>query len=375
MNRSWNTKRIVVKIGTSALTKSDGTLNRGYMQHVARQISELITQGKTVTIVSSGAIVSGVKELGIRAMPKDIPSRQAAASVGQGILMDAWRDAFRRYGVQVAQILLTYEAFSNRRTYVNLRNSMTVLARRKAVPIINENDTISVHEIEKTFGDNDKLSAMVASNTHAELLIVLTDVNGLYTKNPRFPDAKLITEVPEISRQIENFAGEARSWRSKGGMKSKIEAARIATMSNCSMVIANARKHDVILRAVRGERVGTFFKPIQIPSSSKRRWIRHVSSSGAINVDHQAARLLFKGNSLPPSALQHVEGDFDAGSVVSICLEGTEFAKGVIDYSSEELNRIKGTHASKIERILGYKNYSTVVRKENVIFTKEHGEY
>ena len=248
-----------MKIGTSALTKSDGTLDMNYMQNVARQVSSLIRGGRTVTIVSSGAIVSGMKELEIGSMPRDIPSRQAAAAVGQGILMEAWREAFRKHDMNVAQILLTYDAFSNRRSYSNLRNSMTILAKRRAVPIINENDTISIDEIEMTFGDNDKLSAMVASNTGAQLLILLTDVNGLYTKHPRFAGAKLITDVTEITPEIVRAAGKPVSWKSKGGMKTKIDAARIAAESNCRMVIANAHAHDVILRIIKGENIGTLF--------------------------------------------------------------------------------------------------------------------
>ncbi len=235
-------KKIVVKVGTSVITKPDGTLDSRCMQDVARQCCNIMKHGRMVTLVTSGAIGSGVKELGLKELPKDIPTRQGAAAVGQSILMEEWRKSFKKSGARVAQVLITYEAFSNRRTYLNLRNSMAILTENGTVPIINENDPISVHEIEATFGDNDKLSALVAANTDADLLILLTDVNGLYDKNPRHPDARLIREVTAMNSKIDKIAGGASSWRTKGGMKTKIEAAKIATKSNCAMIIANAPK-------------------------------------------------------------------------------------------------------------------------------------
>ena len=365
--RQWkNLKLIVLKIGTSVLAKPDGTLNKKYMQQVASQVSKLMKQGIPVIIVSSGAIVSGAKELRLNGMPRDIPSRQASAAVGQSILIETWRTAFHKYCLQVAQILITYEAFSNRRTYINLRNSMTILAKHGIIPIINENDPISVHEIESTFGDNDKLSALVAANTDTTLLILLTDVDGLYNKNPRHKDAKLISEVSEITPAIERIGGEPGSWRTKGGMKSKIEAAKIAMRSNCAMVIANAREKNVITRIVEGEEIGTLFKPTRSWYKNKERWIRYALSSGKIAVDQGARNALMKGNSLLPSGIVQVEGEFETGSIVSIIYREREIAKGVVDYSSEELQKIKGKHTDNIERILGYKNYDNVIRRENL---------
>lgn len=369
--RQWkNLKLIVLKIGTSVLAKQQGTLNKNYIQQVARQVSKLMKEGKTIIIVSSGAIVSGAKELQMTGMPRDVPSRQAAAAVGQGILMEAWRTAFHKYGLQVAQILLTYEAFSNRRTYINLRNSMTILTKKRTIPIINENDPISVHEIESTFGDNDKLSAMVAANTDAQLLILLTDVNGLYTKNPRHKDAKLIPEVSEMTTAIERIAGAPSSWRTKGGMKTKIEAAKITMKSNCAMVIANAREKNAITRIVNGETIGTHFKPTRSAYRNKERWIRYSLSSGKITIDQGARKALMKGGNLLPSGIIQVEGNFEAGNIVSIIHEGREIAKGSADYSSEELQKIKGKHTDYIEKILGYKNYDNVIRRENLALTK-----
>ena len=359
-------KQVVIKVGASVLATSDGTLNKTYIRQVAQQVSKLVKKGRTVIIVSSGAIVSGAKSLKLDAMPRDIPGRQAAAAVGQSVLMQAWRSAFKTYGLQVAQILLTYEAFSNRRTYINLRNSMTILTKNKAIPIINENDPISVHEIESTFGDNDKLSALVAANTDTSLLILLTDVNGLYTKNPRHKDAKLIPEVDEITGAIEKMGGEPGSWRTKGGMKSKIEAAKIVAHSKCAMIIANAREKNVITRILQGEEIGTLFKPAPSGYSNKERWIRHSISNGKITIDQGAKTALLNGNSLLPSGILDVEGDFEAGSIITITHDDKEIAKGVVDYSSTELRKIKGTQTDNIEKILGYKNYDNAVRSENI---------
>ena len=365
--RKWKgLKLIVVKVGTSVLAKADGSLNREYMQQVSDQVSKLVNQGIHVIIVSSGAIVSGATELKLEGMPQDIPSRQASAAVGQSILLETWRDVFHKHRLRVAQILLTYEAFSNRRTYINLRNSMNVLAKQGVIPIINENDPISVHEIETTFGDNDKLSALVAANTNSELLILLTDVNGLYDKNPRHKDARLIPEVTEITPEIERISGNSRTWRTKGGMKSKIEAAKIAMKSNCAIIIANAKERNVLPRIIEGEDIGTLFKPARSSYRNKERWITYSLSSGKITVDRGARNALMKGGSLLPSGIVRVKGDFEAGSIVSIVHQEQEIARGVVDYSSDELQRIKGKHTDHIERILGYKNYDNVIRRENL---------
>lgn len=362
--------RIVVKIGTSVLTKSDGTLDKKYMYSIARQINELIKKGKQIIIVSSGAIGSGVKELKLKTMPRDIPTRQGAAAIGQSILIETWRSVFRKHNLKVAQLLLTYEAFSNRRTYVNLRNSMTILAKYGAIPIINENDPISVHEIESTFGDNDKLSALVAAKVDAELLILLTDVHGLYDKNPRHKDAKLISEITEISPEIESIGGEAGSWRSKGGMKTKIEAAKIATESKCNLIIANAWEKRILTRIIQGEELGTLFRALKTSYTNKERWIKFSKSYGRIIIDNGARNALQKGGSLLPSGIIKLEGKFNPGDIVSLIYEKQEIARGIVDYSAEELEKIKGASSDQIEKILGYKNYNNVIRRENMVLSK-----
>jgi glutamate 5-kinase len=363
--------RIVVKIGTSVLTKADGSLDKKYMDSIARQINELIKKGKQIIIVSSGAIGSGVQELKLKTMPRDIPTRQGAAAIGQSILIETWRSVFRKHGLKVAQLLLTYEAFSNRRTYINLRNSMAILAKYGAIPIINENDPISVHEIESTFGDNDRLSALVAAKVDAELLILLTDVHGLYDKNPKHKDAKLITEITEISPEIEHIGGEAGSWRTKGGMKTKIEAAKIAMESKCSLIIANAWEKRILTRIIQGEELGTLFRPLKTSYTNKERWIKFSKSHGRIIIDNGARDALQKGGSLLPSGITKLEGKFNSGDIVSLIHEEQEIAKGIVDYSAEELEKIKGTSSDQIEKILGYKNYNNVIRRENMVLSKK----
>ncbi|WP_455282222.1 glutamate 5-kinase, partial [[Eubacterium] cellulosolvens] len=297
--------------------------------------------------------------------------RQGAAAIGQSILIETWRSVFRKHGLKVAQLLLTYEAFSNRRTYINLRNSMAILAKYGAIPIINENDPISVHEIESTFGDNDRLSALVAAKVDAELLILLTDVHGLYDKNPKHKDAKLITEITEISPEIEHIGGEAGSWRTKGGMKTKIEAAKIAMESKCSLIIANAWEKRILTRIIQGEELGTLFRPLKTSYTNKERWIKFSKSHGRIIIDNGARDALQKGGSLLPSGITKLEGKFNSGDIVSLIHEEQEIAKGIVDYSAEELEKIKGTSSDQIEKILGYKNYNNVIRRENMVLSKK----
>ena len=360
-------KTIVVKIGTSSLTNEDGSFNRRLTEDTARQIAELRKTGKTVIIVSSGAIGIGVEELKMPSRPREIPLRQAAAAVGQNILMQEWMAAFKKYDIKVAQILLTYEAFSNRMTYLNLRNSISALLESGVVPIINENDPICVHEIEATFGDNDKLSAMVASKVEAELLILLSDIDGLYNKNPKKnEDAMLISTIEKITPEIESYGGSPTSMKGVGGMRTKIEAAKITSIAGCHMVIANSAVEDVILKVMKGENIGTLFLAQNGKYRNRTRWIILSKTSGKIIVDKGAEKAVKKGMGLLPSGILEVSGLFDRGDIVDIESDGNVFSKGITDYSSSELNMIKGKHSDMIEKILGYKNYDEVVRKTNI---------
>ncbi len=360
-------KRIVLKIGTSSLTNEDGSFNRRLTEYIAAQVARLGKHGKTVIIVSSGAIGIGVEELKMPSRPREIPLRQAAAAVGQNILMQEWMAAFNKHDLKVAQILLTYEAFSNRMTYLNLRNSISALLEAGVIPIINENDPICVHEIEATFGDNDKLSAMVASKVEAELLILLSDIDGLYNKNPKKnEDAQLISTIEKITPEIESYGGSPTSMKGVGGMRTKIEAARIACMAGCHMVIANSAVDNVVMRIMRGENIGTLFLARDGKYRNRTRWIILSKASGKLIVDKGAEKAIKKSMGLLPSGIIEVAGMFDRGDIIDIESEGRVFAKGITDYTSSELNKIKGKHSDMIEGILGYKNYDEVVRKTNI---------
>ncbi len=360
-------KRLVIKIGTSSLTNEDGSFNRRLTESIADQLASLRAGGKTVIIVSSGAIGIGCEELKMASRPREIPLRQAAAAVGQNILMQEWMAAFKKHELKVAQILLTYEAFSSRMTYLNLRNSISALLEADVVPIINENDPICVHEIEATFGDNDKLSAMVASKVEAELLILLSDIDGLYDKNPRKnEDAKLISTIEKITPEIESYGGSSTSMKGVGGMRTKIEAAKITSMAGCHMVIANSAIHDVVLKIMQGESVGTLFLARDGKYRNRTRWIILSKASGKLIVDRGAQEAIRKSMGLLPSGIVEVAGSFDRGDIVEIEGGGKVFAKGITDYSSSELDKIKGKHSDMIEKMLGYKNYDEVVRKSNI---------
>jgi glutamate 5-kinase len=360
-------KRIVLKIGTSSLSSENGTFNRGLTENIARQVAKLREKGKTFIVVSSGAIGIGCEELKMKARPREIPLRQAAAAVGQNILMQEWMAAFNKYDLKVAQILLTYEAFSNRMTYLNLRNSISALLEAGVVPIINENDPICVHEIEATFGDNDKLSAMVASKVEAELLILLSDIDGLYNKNPKKnEDAQLISVIEKITPEIESYGGSPTSMKGVGGMRTKIEAAKITSMAGCHMVIANSNVDDGVIKIVQGENIGTLFLAKDGKYKNRTRWIILSKASGKLIVDKGAEKAIRNKRGLLPSGIMDVSGSFDRGDIIEIESDGMVFAKGITDYSSSELNMIKGKHSDLIEKALGYKNYDEVVRKTNI---------
>ena len=360
-------KKIVLKIGTTSLSNEDGSFNRRLTEDIANQVAHLRKLGKTVIIVSSGAIGIGVIQLKMTARPREIPLRQAAAAVGQNILMQEWMTAFNKHDLKVAQILLTYEAFSNRMTYLNLRNSISALLEAGVVPIINENDPICVHEIEATFGDNDKLSAMVASKVEAEILVLLSDIDGLYDKNPKKNEnARLINTVEKITPEIESYGGSPTSTKGVGGMRTKIEAAKITSMAGCHMVIANSAIDDVVIKVISGENIGTLFLARDGKSRNRTRWIILSKTSGKLIIDKGAKDAVKKGMGLLPSGIVEVSGMFDRGDIIEIESEGKVFARGITDYTSSELASIKGKHSDMIEKILKVKNYDEVVRKSNI---------
>jgi len=361
--RTINAKRIVVKIGTNIICKSDGTVDRDYIEDVASQIVQLDKRKIQTIIVTSGAIGTGSAELRLDGRQKSIAEKQACAAVGQPAVMLAYHDAFKKYGKCVGQVLLTYGAFSDRKRYLDLRRTIDELFSLGAVPIVNENDVISTDEIEESFGDNDKLSALVASKIDADLLLMLTDVDGLYDRNPQFDkDARLISQIDEITKDIERMAGTRKNERSVGGMKTKIAAAKIAMQSGCSMIIANGRAKNAILRAVNGDEIGTLFTPKK-RYTNKERWILFGSPRGRIFVDSGAEKALREGKSLLPWGVDAVEGKFKEGDIVRI----GSFAKGIVNYSSSELTRLKEDCINERKAGVQKGGNKVVIDSENIV--------
>jgi len=313
--------------------------------------------------VSSGAIPLGIKAMGVTPKPKEIPIRQAAASVGQGILMKEWGDSFQRFGMTVGQILLTMDTYSDRDSVVNLHNTVNSLLEHGVVPIFNENDAIRTQEIR--FGDNDTLSAIIASRVDADLLVILSDIDGLYDSDPRKnPDAKLVPLVTDPDSVV-SFAGEVGSSVGTGGMKTKIKAAQICRDSGCDMVIASSSAENAVLLASTGGEIGTLFVS-GTEISKKRRWIKSAHASGSVTVDLGAERALHSHKSLLPVGIKGVDGDFAKGDVVDIVCEGRLIAKGVVEYSSSDLRSIAGRHSDDIHGILGFKTHDDAVLSENI---------
>ena len=359
-----DTKRIVIKIGTSTLSCTSG-VNTAYIRSLADQISRLIKTGRQVLIVSSGAIGMGAKQLKLSGPVTDMILRQACAATGQPLLMHAYHEAFSALGLTVSQVLLTAEVLDKRKTYLNLRNAIEGLLKVGAVPILNENDCVSTAEIGTAFGDNDKLSALVASKINADLLIMMTDIDALYDKDPRqYNDAKPIRVVEEITDEIIKAAGKKGSAYSTGGMKTKLSAANIAATAGCRMVLVNGTETDVIRRVIEGEEIGTLFLAKQQSLSNRARWILHSKAEGTIQIDDGALTAIHKRKSLLPSGIKTVQGTFSAGAVVML----NNVAKAVVSLSSEELGRVAGQHSEKIRQLLGPGRRDVVAIPEDIIF-------
>jgi glutamate 5-kinase len=360
-------KRIVIKIGTNTLTKDSG-IDVGYVQRIAEQITALVRTGRQVVIVTSGAIGMGVGQLHLTDKPREMKMRQACAAIGQPLIMAAYRKAFASHGITVAQVLLTAEVLDNRKTYLNLRNSIETLLGLSVVPILNENDSVSTDEIGSAFGDNDKLSALVASKIDADLLIMLTDIDALYDKNPQtFLDAKPISSVFEITDEIIRSAGGKGSKFSTGGMKTKIEAAKIASNAGCRIVLANGRVKNVINRIIAGEQIGTIFMPKR-RLSNRARWILNSTPAGTILIDEGAMRAVKNRKSLLPSGIVGVKGSFEAGSVVML----NDSAKAVTSIGSAQLKTLAGKHSTEIKKLLGPTHRDVVAIPEDIVII-DHG--
>ncbi len=360
-------ERVVVKVGTSSVTGGRSVPSQEFMDSAARQIVALKEQGKEVLIVSSGAVGIGLEVMKAKPKPNEVPIKQAAASVGQGILMQKWNDAFQKYGCSVAQILITLDDYSDRDTVLNLNNTMSTLLKYGVVPIFNENDAISVKEIGPVFGDNDTLSAVIASRADADLLVILSDVAGLYDGNPKYnPDAKLIPVVSDLSEDIVKAAGGPGSKMGTGGMKTKINAARICSDAGCRMIIASSAESDIILRTVGGEDVGTLFTS-DTSITKKRRWIKAAHPNGSLTVDAGAGKAVQAHSSLLPVGIKAVSGTFGEGEVVDVVCGNTVIARGVTDYGSADIGRIKGLRSDAAKDVLGGSMpRKDVIRSENI---------
>ena len=361
-------KRIVVKVGTSLLTTPAKRLDRGRIKNIVEQISKLWDQGIEVLLVTSGSIGAGMGLLGMKTRPQSLPKLQACAAVGQGQLMKIYDHFFKENGKLTAQLLLTQDDLANRKRYLNARNTLSTLIEEGIVPIINENDTVSTEEIK--FGDNDRLSSLVANLVGAHLLVMLTDVDGLYrhdTKGRRIGGC--ITEVTKITDDVKKLALKSKSKLGMGGMISKIEAARVCIGSDICCVVANGTKKDILLKIVAGEGVGTTFLPAETKIQARKHWIAHSSKpKGTIIVDEGAKEALSaKQRSLLSSGITSLEGRFDAGEVVNISWKDKkEFARGITNYSSLELKKIKGLRTGQIKQALGYKPCDEVIHRNQL---------
>ncbi|HEY5648687.1 MAG TPA: glutamate 5-kinase [Nitrospiria bacterium] len=367
-------KRVVVKIGSNLIASRDQGLNHSRLESLARELGELRNQKYDIIVVTSGAILAGLEKLGIHPRPKSMPIKQAAAAVGQSRLMWAYEKAFEGQGLHVAQVLVTQDDLSDRRRFLNSRNTVTTLLRMGVIPIINENDSVVVDEIR--FGDNDTLAGMVAHLVDAQLLIVLSDVEGLYTDDPRRnPEARLISDVSKVDSNILKIAGESSSGEGTGGMRSKVKAAIKAGEYGVPTVIAGGRRTGVITEVLKGNAIGTIILPGSGKRQSRKQWIAQASRArGRIMLDEGAVEAICeKGRSLLPSGVKNVEGEFKAGDTVS-CTDshGREIARGLVNYPSPEVLKIKGLRSSEIKKTLGYKDYDEVIHRDNlVVFKKE----
>ena len=366
-------KRLVVKVGSNVLTADQG-LNLPVIYALSRQISLLMENGVEVLLVSSGAMASGQKKIGLAKRPDEIPKRQAMAAVGQPGLMLEYEKAFGVYDIKVAQILLTGDDLNASRTrYLNARNTINTLLSWNIIPIINENDTVVVDEIK--FGDNDNLSAMIAFLMNADFLINLTDIDGLYTGDPRKQtDVELIFEVDTIDDRIEKIAGDIPGTLGTGGMLSKIKAAAKTTNAGIPMVIANGLEADILIKLFSGETYGTFFIPVKEKLSSRKCWIGYnIKPKGTIRIDTGAAKAILKrGKSLLPGGIIAVEGDFDVGDAVELIGgDNSRMAVGLVNYSSSDISKIMGCKTDQIQDCLGQKRYDEVIHRDNLTLLNE----
>lgn len=362
-------RRIVVKVGSSTLTHESGKLNYHRIERLVMEIADLANQGKQMVLVSSGAVSAGLGPLGLGQRPKTIREKQAVAAVGQGVLLHTYEKMFREYGQIVGQVLLTRMDAQNRKNFMNSRNTLLTMLDMGILPIINENDVVAIDEFK--IGDNDTLSAMVSSIIDADLLVLLSDIDGLYTANPQtHPDAALIPKVTEIDKHFYDIAEGAGSSIGTGGMYTKIQAASISTSSGVDMVIASGSEDGILRRICQGEEIGTWFTAKDSNLHSKKRWLLSGSKSqGTIVVDEGCRNALIEhGSSLLPVGIVRVEGIFHEGDIVRIVYDDIIIAKGIVNYTSEQIAAIKKHKTDDIAAILGHEGvYEEVIHRDNLV--------
>ena len=362
-------KRVVVKFGTSVLSAGTDRLNRPRMVELVRQIAALHATGHEPILVSSGAVLAGWEQLGFPPRRRNLPDKQLLAAVGQSRLMHLYAQLADLFGMNVAQTLLTRDDLRDRRRYLNARNTLLACIKRNVLPIVNENDVVAIDEIR--VGDNDNLSALVANLVEADLLLICTDIGGLYTADPRAdPDARLIEEVQSIDAALWASAGAAGTHRGTGGMVTKLQAAELATNAGTDVIIAAGDAPDVILRATTGEAVGTLFRAKATRVEARKRWIlAETVQHSRVVVDAGAANALLRhGRSLLPAGVMGVEGAFERGQTVRIFdTDGQELARGLTQYSAAALTAIQGRHSSEIPTVLGYMYGPEVVHRDDLV--------
>jgi len=361
-------RRVVIKIGSTVISDDNG-LDDGMLDSICEDVHQLLERGYEVILVSSAAVSAGKADLGINGRPQTIPLRQAAAAIGQSRLMRAYKERLRPRGHKVAQVLLTRDDLANRRRYLNARNTLMTLIEHGVVPIINENDTVVVDELR--FGDNDNLSAMTANLTEAGLLVILSDVEGLYDRDPgQHPAARLIPVIERIDAEIEAMAGESRSNLGTGGMATKVKAAKRAALCGAATVILNGRTPGNLQRLFAGEEIGTYFLPARGKLAARKHWIAFTKKSrGKLLLDPGALKAVCeRQKSLLPSGISGVEGSFERGDAVRLCdQQGNEYARGIVNYALSELLQIMGKKSSEIAAILGYQYGDEVVHRDNLV--------
>jgi len=365
---------VVVKVGTRVLTQADGTLNYPRIEQLAEEIHAISAGGRRVVLVSSGAVGAGVSLLGLKSRPLDLAKLQAVAAVGQTHLIQTYDRTFARHGRRAAQVLLTIEDVDDRIRYLNVRNTLHSLLDFGAVPIVNENDTVSVDELKTTFGDNDRLAAVVTNLLRAPLLIVLSDIDGLYDGDPAVSTSQLVSTVERIDERILTYVRDRKTGVTKGGMASKLEAARIVTTAGENVIIASGRKTDVLTRIMAGENVGTLFLAQGKAISPYKRWLSFSAQvRGRIQLDDGARKAIVeKGRSLLAAGIVGTQGDFQKGDVVALCdAEGAVIARGLTNYSSADIERIKGIKSEQISQVLGRRPYEEVIHRDNLAIVKK----